>query len=101
MLWLKRCSQVSGPILVRQVSVFPIVSIGESVATRATDSCLVQVLKRCCLARVETSSGHVVKDPDAAKLEKHRGVNWLLCSGNGTHGWNTVVPESQSCKAGR
>ena len=47
---------------------------------RATGSCLVQVVKRCGLARVETSSGSCVKDPNAVKLEKHRGVYWLPCS---------------------
>ena len=38
---------------------FPIVSIGVERCNRAIGSCSVQVVKRCCQTRVESSSGHV------------------------------------------
>ena len=39
-----------------------------------------------------------VKDPNAAKLEKHRGSVLVAMFGDGTHGRSTVVPESQDSK---
>ena len=38
-----------------------------------------------------------MKDPNAAKLETPRSV-LVAMFGNGTHGWSTVVPESQEAK---
>ena len=55
---------------------FPIVSIGE-----ASQQGSWFVFGPCCQAMLPGSSGEFVrkcvKDPNAAKLEKHRGVYWL------------------------
>ena len=77
MFWLKRWSQVSGQI---QADVsFPIVSIGE-----ASHQGNWFVFGPGCQAMLPGSSGEYlrtcVKDPNAAKLEKHRRVYWLPCS---------------------
>ena len=58
---------------------FPIVSIGE-----ASQQCNWFVFGPGCQAMLPGSSGQFlrtcVKTPNAAKLEKHRGVHWLPCS---------------------
>ena len=58
---------------------FPIVSIGE-----ASQQGNWFVFRPGCQAMLPGSSGEYlrtcVKDPNAAKLEKHRGVYWLPCS---------------------
>ena len=73
---------------------FPTVSIGKS-----SQQGNWFVFGPGCQAMLPGSSGEFlrtcVKDPNAAKLEKHRGVAML---GNGTRGRSTVVPESQDSK---
>ena len=76
---------------------FPTVSIGE-----AAQQGNWFVFGPGCQAMLPGSSGEFlrtcVKDPNAAKLEKHRGVYLVAMFGDGTHGRSTVVPKSQSSK---
>ena len=55
-----------------------------------------------CLAMLPGSSGEIfrscVKDPSAAKLEKHQWVYWLPCSATEHTDGAVVVPESQDSK---
>ena len=78
MFWFEKWPQVSGPIHEADVR-FPIVSIGE-----ASQQGNWFVFSPGCRAMLPGSSGEFlrscVKDPNAAKLEKHRGVYWLLRS---------------------
>ena len=63
----------------KQMSVFPLWSIGE-----ASHQGNWFVFGPGCQAMLPGSSGEYlrtcVKDPNAAKLEKHQGVFWLPCS---------------------
>ena len=77
--------------------IFPIVSIGES-PQQGNCSCLVQVVKRCCQAPVESSSGHVCEGPKCGKVEETRESVLVAMFGDGALGWSTVVPESQGGK---
>ena len=76
---------------------FPTVSIGE-----ASQQGTWFVFGPGCQATLPGSSEEFlrtcVKDPDAAKLEKHMRSVLVAVFGDGTHGRSTVVPESQDSK---
>ena len=77
---------------------FPIVSIGE-----ASHQGNWFVFGPGCQAMLPGSSGEFlrtcVKDPNAARVGETLRSVLVAMFGNGTHGWSTVVPKSQSSKA--
>ena len=75
---------------------FPIVSIGKA----SQQGNWFEIVKRCCQAGVEIS--HIMcEGPKCGKVGETSWSVLVAMFGNGSDGWSTVVPESQSGKAGR